>query len=32
VDAVRFIQNPTLEEILETDRLAREAVRKLANP
>ena len=29
VDAVPFIQNPTLEEILETDRLAREAVRKL---
>ena len=28
VDAVRFIQNPTLEEILETDRLAREAVRQ----
>ena len=32
VDVVPFIQNPTLEEILETDRLAREAVRKLANP
>ena len=32
VEAVPFIQNPTLEEILETDRLAREAVRKLANP
>ncbi len=32
VDAVPFIQNPTLEEILETDRLAREAVRKLAKP
>ena len=32
VDAVPFIQNPTLEEILETDRLAREAVRRLANP
>ena len=30
VDAVPFIQNPTLEEILETDRLAREAVRRLA--
>ena len=30
VEAVPFIQNPTLEEILETDRLAREAVRKLA--
>ena len=32
VEAVPFIQNPTLEEILESDRLAREAVRKLANP
>ena len=31
VEAVPFIQNPTLEEILETDRLAREAVRKMAN-
>ncbi len=31
VEAVPFIQNPTLEEILETDRLAREAVRRLAN-
>ena len=30
VDAVPFIQNPSLEEILETDRMAREAVRKLA--
>ena len=30
VDAVPFIQNPTLEEILETDRLAREMVRTLA--
>ena len=30
VDAVPFIQNPTLEEILETDRLAREAVRQLS--
>ena len=30
VDAVPFVQNPTLEEILETDRLAREAVRRLA--
>ena len=30
VDAVPFIPNPTLEEILETDRLAREAVRRLA--
>ena len=29
VDSVPFIPNPTLEEILETDRLAREAVRKL---
>ena len=29
VDAVPFIQNPTLEEILESDRLAREAVRRL---
>ena len=28
VDAVPFIQNPTLEQILEADRLAREAVRK----
>ena len=32
VEAVPFIPDPTLEEILETDRLAREAVRKLANP
>ena len=30
VDAVPFVQNPTLEEILEADRLAREAVRRLA--
>ena len=30
VDAVPFIQNPSLEEILETDRLAREMVRKLS--
>ena len=30
VDAVPFIQNPTLEEILESDRLAREMVRKLS--
>ena len=30
VDAVPFIQNPTLEEILESDRLARAAVRKFA--
>ena len=29
VDALPFIQNPTLEQILETDRLAREAVRSL---
>ena len=32
VEAVPFIQNPTLEEILETDRLARQAVRNLATP
>ena len=32
VDSVPFIENPTLEEILESDRLAREAVRRLANP
>ena len=30
VDAVPFIQDPTLEEILEADRLAREAVRRLS--
>ena len=30
VDAVPFIPNPTLEEILESDRLAREAVRRLS--
>ncbi len=30
VEAVPFIENPTLEEILESDRLAREAVRKLS--
>ena len=30
VDMVPFIANPTLEEILETDRLAREAVRRLS--
>ena len=30
VDTVPFIANPTLEEILETDRLAREAVRREA--
>ena len=29
VEAVPFIQNPTLEEILEADRLARQAVRSL---
>ena len=29
VEAVPFIQNPTLEQILEADRLAREAVRTL---
>jgi 1-deoxy-D-xylulose-5-phosphate reductoisomerase len=29
VDAVPFIPNPTLEEILEADRLARAAVRSL---
>ena len=29
VDAVPFIQNPTLEQILEADHLAREAVRSL---
>ncbi len=32
VEEVPFIQNPTLEEILESDRLAREAVRRYANP
>ena len=31
VEAVPFIQNPTLEQILETDELARKAVRQLAN-
>ena len=30
VEAVPFLKNPTLEEILEADRLAREAVRRLA--
>ena len=30
VEEVPFIQDPTLEEILETDRLAREAVRRLS--
>jgi 1-deoxy-D-xylulose-5-phosphate reductoisomerase len=28
VEEVPFVQNPTLEQILEADRLAREAVRK----
>jgi len=32
VDSVPFIADPTLEEILESDRLAREAVRRLAKP
>ena len=30
VDSVPFIANPTLDEILESDRLAREAVRRMA--
>ncbi|MBR3950171.1 MAG: 1-deoxy-D-xylulose-5-phosphate reductoisomerase [Oscillospiraceae bacterium] len=30
VEAVPFLQDPTLEQILEADRLAREAVRRLA--
>ncbi len=30
VEAVPFIQNPTLEQILETDSLARQAVRRMA--
>ena len=30
VDAVPYIQNPTLEQILETDSLARQAVRHMA--
>ena len=30
VETVPFVQNPTLEEILTSDRLAREAVRRLA--
>ena len=30
VEEVPFVENPTLEEILEADRLAREAVRRLA--
>ncbi len=32
VDAVPFVENPTLEEILETDRLAREKVRQFSKP
>jgi len=32
VDAVPFVENPDLETILETDRLAREMVRKFAKP
>ncbi len=32
VEAVPFLQNPTLEEILEADRLARQAVRALRDP
>ena len=31
VDTVPFIQDPTLDQILEADRLAREAVRKFPN-
>ena len=31
VEAVPFVQDPDLEQILETDRLARETVRKLSN-
>ena len=31
VEAVPFIQDPTLEQILETDALARQAVRRMAN-
>ena len=31
VDTVPFIQNPNLEQILESDRLAREAVRVFAS-
>ena len=30
VDTVPFIPNPTLEQILEADRLARQAVREMA--
>ena len=30
VEAVPFVENPTLEEILESDRLAREMVRVLS--
>ena len=31
VEEVPFIPNPTLEQVLETDRLARQAVRLMAN-
>ena len=31
VEAVPFLKNPTLEEILEADRLARAAVRALSH-
>jgi len=31
VEMVPFIADPTLDEILEADRLAREAVRRLMN-
>ena len=31
VEAVPFVQNPTLEQILEADRLARQAVRSMKN-
>jgi 1-deoxy-D-xylulose-5-phosphate reductoisomerase len=31
VDVVPFIADPTLEEILESDRLARQAVRQFMN-
>lgn len=30
VEAVPFVENPTLEEILESDRLARETVRQIS--
>ena len=30
VEETPFVQNPTLEQILEADRLAREAVRRLS--